>query len=310
MNLLKSTICATVATSIALMTQAGQMGAEYTSDKEQFEGYSIEIINNCGLDVPEISPLAYTIMQGERNTLRGWSHIRKNHESGEFANVKLEDDAYKISKKQYLNDESCNNVKTHSAVLLKKHSDWDHQHANGFEPKFFDNRMKLSNIDKIILDIKLNKKGTSIPTVEELQNAYGEILTKEELMTLDRGKANVAVTIFEATALNQGISSLNADMYIEIDQKKYFDKWIRVTIDAEKMNYYTELSYTATPANPEDYKNLAIKGFRLNPENNTGNVLRNFVTDTWSKDMPELFKEMSYSIKKIEILVKDNAATY
>ena len=167
----------------------------------------------------------------------------------------------------------------------------------------------LSNIDKIVLDIKLHKEGTSIPTIADLQSAYGEILTKEELNTLDQGKANLAVTIFEAMALNQGISSLNADTFIEIDQNKYFDKWIRITIDADKMNYYTELSYNATPADKDDYKDLPIKGFRLNPENNTGNVLRNFVPN-WSKELPELFKEMNISIKKIEILVKDNKVMY
>ena len=310
MNLLKSTLYTTFATTIAISSQAGQMGAEYTSDKQQFEGYSIELINNCGVDVPAISPLAYTIMQDDKNTLRGWSHIFKENESGEFADVKLENEEYKISKTQYKADESCNNVKTQSAVLLKKHSDWDHQHAKGFEPKFFDKRLMLSNIDKVVMDIKISEEGTSIPTIAELQKAYGDILTQEQLMTLDQGKVNLAVTIFEAMALNQGISSLNADTFIEIDQTKYFDKWIRITIDVDKMNYFTELSYTATPADAADYKDLAIKGFRLNPENNSGNVVRNFITDTWSKDIPELFKEMNVSIKKIEILVKDNDVTY
>jgi len=317
MNLLKSTLTTTVATifatftaSIALTAQAGQMGAQYTSDKQQFEGYSIELINNCGVDVPNISPLAYTIMQDDINSLRGWSHIRKNNGSEEFTAAKLEDEDYKITKDHYLIDKSCNDVKTQSAVLLKKHSDWDHQHANGFEPKFFDKRLMLSNIDKIVLDIKLHKEGTSIPTVEDLRKAYGEILTKEQLMTLDQGKANIAVTIFEAMALNQSISSLNADSFIEIDQEKYFDKWIRITINVDKMNYYTEISYNATPADRDDYKSLAIKGLRLNPENNTGDVLRNFITDSWSKELPELFKELNISIKKIEIIVKDNKVMY
>ncbi|MCJ8313749.1 MAG: hypothetical protein HRU38_16695 [Saccharospirillaceae bacterium] len=313
MNLLKSTfttIAATCAVCMTLSAQAGQMGAQYTSDKQQFEGYSIELINNCGVDVPNISKLAYTIMQDEKNSLRGWSHIRKNNGSGEFSAVKLEDDDYKISKDHYQVDESCNNVKTQGAVLLKKHSDWDHQHANGFEPKFFDNRLMLSNIDKIVLDIKLHKEGTSIPTLKDLKNAYGDILTKEQLNTLDQGKANIAVTIFEAMALNQGTSSLNADKFIVIDQDQYFDQWIRITIDADKMNYYTEISYHATPANKDDYKDLAIKGLRLNPENHTGDVLRNFITDSWTKELPELFKELNISIKKIEIIVKDNSVTY
>ena len=116
MNFLKSTLCATLATSIALSSQAGQMGTEYTSDKAQFEGYSIELINNCGFDVPAISPNAYTIMQDDKNSLRGWSHIRKDNGSGEFTAAKLEDDDYKISKDNHLVDESCNQVKTHSAV--------------------------------------------------------------------------------------------------------------------------------------------------------------------------------------------------
>ncbi|BCE02284.1 hypothetical protein [Marinicellulosiphila megalodicopiae] len=310
MNFLKSTLCATLTASIALSAQADQMGAEYTSDKTQFEGYSIELINNCGVDVPNISANAYTIMQGETNTLRGWSHIRKASDSGEFANVKLEDSDYEISKKQYLENDSCNDVKTHNAVLLKKHSDWDHQHANGFEPKFFDKRLALGNIDKIILDIKINKVGSSIPTVKELTDAYSEYLSKEQIATLDKGKVNLSVAIFEATALNQSMASLNGETFVEIDQDKYFDKWIRVTIDAAKMNYYTELSYTPTDADPADYSDLAIKGLRLNPENNTGDVLRNFITDAWTKQHPELFKEISISIKKIEILVKDNAVTY
>ena len=249
-------------------------------------------------------------MQGESNTLRGWSHVRKDKENGEYKTLKLEDQDYKISKEHYKIDDSCNGEKTHKGVLVFKYSDWDRQHSNGFEPKFFDSRLALGNIEKIILDIKINSADTDLPTLDLLHERYDQYITKEQFADFDNAKVNLGISIWEASALNQGIPSLNADLFVEIDQEKYFDKWIRFTIPAQSMNYFTEMSYTPTAANKGDYKDLAIKGLRINPENLKGNQVRNYLLDEWSAEIPETFKEISLNIKSVQIIVKDNDVTY
>ena len=295
--------------SLSLMLNAENI-AEHTSNKQTFKGYDIELIEQCGVQSPAPSEYAYVVMHDEVNTLRGWSHVKKNKENGEYASLQLSDKDYEISKAQYQPDASCNGVKTQKGVLVFKYSDWDRQHSNGFEPKFFDKRLALGNIDKIILELKINSADTTLPTIEQLHARYDQYLTKEQFANFDNAKVNLGISIWEASALNQSIPSLNADMFVEIDQERYFDQWIRITIPVSTMNYFTELSYIPTPAYKDDYKELAIKGLRLNPENLQGNQVRNYLQDQWSADIPETFKEISLNIKSIQLIVKDNSVGY
>ena len=295
--------------SLSLSVIAGDE-TEFVSTKQSFKGYDIELLENCGVQTPEPSKLAYVVMHDQINTLRGWSHVKKDKENGEYSSLKLEDVDYAISKQHYQQDESCNGVKTQKGVLVFKYSDWDRQHSNGFEPKFFDKRLALGNIEKIVLELKINSADTTIPTLEQLHATYDKYLTEEQFADFDNAKVNLGISIWEASALNQSIPSLNADMFVEIDQQTYFDKWLRITIPVESMNYFTELSYIPTPANKDDYKELAIKGLRINPENLKGNQVRNYLLDDWSYDIPETFKEISLNIKSIQLIVKDNDVNY
>jgi len=283
--------------------------AEQQGKPVQFNGYSIAMLNNCGANGDNASILknAYSVFNRDKNnnkkSLTGWNHI-KNDKDVEFKGIKLSAEQYQISPERFNVDKSCNGVKTQKAILVKKYSTWQHQHANGIETYLSDPHLLLANIKKIVLDLKINQNHSSIPSNTLLHKAYGKYLSKSQFATFDNSKVNLGITLFETGASNQATSSLNVDKFIEIDQQKYFDQWIRISIPVTEMNYYRELNYAATPVEYNQTKKALITGFRLNPETLNGKVLRNYLGDNWTEEHPKLFKEISISIKDIYIILK------
>lgn len=264
---------------------------------------SIRVLNDCNeeLDLRTV----YTVLNGERNTLDGWNHVQKAKPDHEYSSLRLDDTAYDIRKARHKADQSCDGALVQDAILVLKLSDWTRQHSNGIETILDSNTVLFGDVSHVMLDIRVNTKGTYILNEQQLRKRYGKYLSDEQFAQFDQGKVNLGITLFEDGSLDQSSESFNLEYFLEIDQDIYADQWLRVLMPLTAFNAYTEKEYQATAQDFNDYNKVSIKGFRINPENSHGKQLRNLLGDAWSEDIPETFKEASISLRRIEFLSID-----
>lgn len=100
-----------------------------------------------------------------------------------------------------------------------------------------------------------------------------------------------------------GDTNLNASIIVQLDQTVLSDKWVRITIPMDKLSYYQEINYKKTTKTQADLTNVEIKRMLIVGETKSGAVLRKNIT-SWNANIPETFKEMDVSFKKIEFQLK------
>ena len=242
----------------------------------------------------------YTVLNEKRNTLKGWNHIDVDND--EFKTLQLSNKSYQISSEQFVPDTECSNSKVQNAVLVAKLSDWTRQHANGFETVIDVDNITFSNISHVMIDLRINQDKTNIANVDLLYERYGKYLEKEKFNILDKGKANLGITLFEDGALDQSTASLNAQYFLEIDQQEYFDQWLRFLVPINEFDVYQEKEYTKIHDTIVNNPETLIHGFRLVAETSQGKQLRNLLGDNWNESLTETFKEVSISLRRIEFL--------
>lgn len=131
---------------------------------------------------------------------------------------------------------------------------------------------------------------------------------------LDQEKAVFAVALQN---VGTGADNVQTERYIEIDPAQYADQWIRITIPFESMDFFTGEVWQkeATDATHLDQlvNRLHMVGEILGTgevEQQYGDVLRNYIGSPGNDavydalEIPETFKEMSITLKKVEIVWK------
>jgi len=285
----------TAALSMTSMAAFSAMQTEMFSNKVMQDGYSIEMIDHCGVK-PSKSSQDFILFDDTLNRLSGWSHAKN------VQGLSLNADEY---TSEVVPASTCNQVPVYQNVLVKKYANWDTQHVNGIEPQFAQDKVKLSQIDSIVLEFKVSSNKSTIPSKMDVSKLYSSFLDSGQLSELDDNKINFGITIFEAGFNDQSTASLNANVFLELDQSNYFDKWVKVVIPASSLNYFTEQNWGATEIDPADFGDTTILGLRINPETQTGKVVRHNTNDTWeSNTPPEAFKEMNVAFKKVALVLK------
>lgn len=276
-------------------------GAENQIVTEYHTTHTIYNLENCGKNISQPNNTASVFGDYDTATqnqilpnMTGWTHTT-NGKTTEWKNIKLNLADYNNPTNGKANSD-CNNVDTLNMVLVKKVADWDHQHANGFESHLITKNISFGQVDYIIVDLKINSARTSIPTQKQLVDTYSSYTAESNITGVDGNKVNIGFTLYDGT-------NLGAADIIELDQALYADKWIRVAIKLNSIQYYSETNYVRTFKKQEDFTNTIIKGLLVVGETKTGNVLRGNISN-WSESVPESFKEMDVSIKKIEFVLK------
>lgn len=276
-------------------------GAENQIVTEYHTTHTIYNLENCGKNISLPSNTASVFGDYDTATqnqtlpnITGWTHTT-NGKTTEWKNIKLNLTDYNNPTNGKANSD-CNNVDTLNIVLVKKVADWDHQHANGFESHLMTKNINFGQVDSIIVDLKINSARTSIPTQKQLIDTYSSYTAESNITGVDSNKVNIGFTLYDGT-------NLGAADIIELDQALYADKWIRVAIKLSSIKFYSETNYVRTTKKPEDFTNTIIKGLLVVGETKNGNVLRGNISN-WSENIPESFKEMDISFKKIEFVLK------
>lgn len=281
-------------------------GSEMTQAATNVNGYAIAKIDNCGVNVSAANKTFAIFADydgGIQNqslsslSFSGWNHAT-NGVSAEWVNLKNSGSTYNFSTNAKTND-SCSNVDTINMVLLKKIADWDHQHANGFERNILSYGYKFGDIDKLVFDVKVNSAKTSIPSVDSMKATYASYVNGSEVDAIEDGKVNVGITLHDG-------NNLNAAIIFQLDQTSLSDQWVRVTIPMSQLQFYQEINYVRTTKTQADLSNVVIKRMLVVAETKTGAVLRGPINNAgkWSSSVPETFKEMDLSFKKIEFQLK------
>lgn len=278
-------------------------GTESTQTATNYASYSVAAIDNCGVGISAANK-TFAIFadydSGVQNqslsslNFSGWNHAT-NGSTTEWANLKLADSNYNFSANAKVNS-SCNSVDTLDMLLVKKIADWDRQHSNGFERSILAYGYKFGDIENLVFDVKINSTKTSIPSVASIKTTYASYVNATTVDALDDGKVNIGITLGDSTNLNGAI-------IVQLDQTALSDQWVRVTIPMDKLSFYQEINYNRTPKTLADLSNVVIKRLLVVGETKSGAVLRGNI-NPWSTSIPETFKEMDLSFKKIELQLK------
>ncbi|REH01083.1 hypothetical protein [Flavobacterium aquicola] len=289
--------------SLPLSVINTEADSEHIQQFTNYEGYSTAIIVDCGQGiVPEgkIFSLLGDYDGGvkDRNlsdlNFSGWNHTI-NGSATEWTNLKLEGSNYSFNSNAKANN-SCNNVSTLDIILLKKIADWNHQHSNGFECNILSKGYKFGDIKSLVFDLKINTAKTRIPTVENIKKMYVNYVNDSIVDALDEGKVNIGITLGDNT-------NFNGSIIFQLDQAVLGDKWVRVTIPMDKLLFYQEINYKKTVKKQADLNNIVVNRMLIVGETKSGAVLRRNISP-WNDSIPEIFKEMDVSFKKIELQLK------
>jgi len=267
-----------------------------------YKTYSVAQINNCGQSIVagskvfSLFPTKDEVKNQSLSNLNfsGWNHTT-NGNAAEWSNLKLNGSNYNFND-NVKEDNSCNDAQTFDIILLKKIANWDHQHSNGFECNILGKGYKFGDIENIVLDLKINSAKTQIPSLKSIKATYANYVNDAVVDAMDEGKVNIGITLGDNT-------NLNASIIIQLDQENLGDKWVRVTIPMNKLTFYQEINYKQTPKTQEDLRNVVINRMLIAGETKSGATLRRNI-DPWNSNIPETFKEMDLSFKKIELQLK------
>ena len=280
-------------------------GTESTQTATAYANYSVAAIDNCGVGVSAASK-TFAIFadydSGVQNqslsslNFSGWNHsTNENAGRAEWKLLKHAGAIYNFSTTAKVND-TCNGTDTINMVFAKKIADWDFQHMNGFERNILAHGYKFGDIENLVLDIKVNSAYTSIPSVASLKTTYASYVSTATIDTLDEGKVNVDITLHDG-------ANLFGKIIVQLDQETLKDQWVRVTVPMNKVSFYQEINYNRTNKTLADLSNVVIQRMLIVGETKKGAVLRGDI-NPWSSSVPETFKELDLSFKKIEFQLK------
>ena len=270
---------------------------------EDYADYSVATIENCGQNISKNDKIFSLFPDGNGKIhsknlsnlkFSGWNHT-SNGNNMEWKNLKLESNNYNFNNAVKA-DSSCNNVATLNMILVKKIANWNHQHSNGFECNILAQGYKFGDIENLVFDLKINSDKTNIPILESIKKTYCNYTKESFVDVLDDGEVNIGITLGDNT-------NLNASIIFQLDQMTLSDQWIRVTIPVNKLLFYQEINYKRTPKTQVYFNNVVINRILIVGETKSGSVLRGNI-NTWNDNIPETFKEMDLSFKKIEFQLK------
>ncbi len=292
--------------SSAATSSSSNPSVETTQTAANVGGYSVAKIDNCGQGISAASKTFAIFADydgGVQNqslsslSISGWNHSNNDNKNRpEWAKLQISTHAtYDFASNAKVN-ESCNGVDTLNMVLVKKIADWDMQHSNGFERNILSDGYKFGDIENLVFDVKINSAKTTIPTVASLKTTYSSYVNAATVDALEDGKVNIGITLGDSTDLAGAI-------IFQLDQATLSDQWVRVTIPMSKLSFYQEVNYVRAAKTLADFSNVVINRMLVVGETKSGAVLRGNI-NPWSSSVPETFKEMDLSFKKIEFQLK------
>jgi len=254
---------------------------------EKVNGTYIQEIT-CGSEMPGN---AQTLFGPTQNFTGGWSHINNPEKAPDFVGLKQPYGFYDIKSTNLVSDPTCGGESTYQTILVKKFHTWDNTHSNGLETQIEGDA--VGRIQSLVIEMKINSARSVIPSPREIETLYPN-LNSTQLASLDSGLANIDLVF--------STGNWRSNKILTIDPRLYADKWLRITIPMEKMNYYREVNYVRTYTSYRASKGKRYKGLIINAESQNGQTLQRLTGG--KPGQAKLFKEVDIAIHRIAYLMK------
>lgn len=242
------------------------------------------------------------IYDSNTGPIRGWSHIVTHPERFPF--VSLPTERYAVDESSMEADAAEDGGSVFRTVMVRKLSDWNQQHSNGLEPLFEEAPIPVESVEAVRIVLKLNSSDTRIPSSNELERHYGAFLSAEQIAELDASAPCLGLALLEAGYTDQSTETLNAVKYLIFDPVHDMDRWLDIEIPIEAFQFGLEKNYTLRPIDAASVGGREFIAFRINQESTGGIVARNFLNEDWDGSVPELAKELSVSLRLLEVVTK------
>ncbi|MFC0536012.1 hypothetical protein [Pelagicoccus mobilis] len=241
-----------------------------------------------------------TIYDSEEGPVKGWSHIVSDPDA--FPLIASEVEHYAVDERSMERDAELGGAQVFRTTLVRKLSDWGRQHANGLEPLFVESPIRVGDLHSVHVTLKVHSEGSVIPDPAQLREHYGAHLSQDQIDALDEGVACLGFTFVEAGYNDQSSESLNAFYFVSFDPETDLNQWGELEILLEDFTFGFEKNYSLREVERDEVLDREFVGFRINPEGTGGKVARNFLNESWDGSVPELYKETSISLRRIEVL--------
>lgn len=269
-----------------VLANCSGFGGRPTATEETVAGTLLQEIG-CGEAIPART---FTLFSAERNFSSGWNHIANPEKAADFQALSQPYSSYNTNADQLREDDTCNGEKTYRTVLVKKFHTWDNTHANGLQTEI--EEIPLADIASLEIELKVNSAWSVIPSKQQIAETF-PWLTQAQVRLLDRGEANIDLVLSTGTS--------RANKILTIDQRKYANKWLRISIPVEHLNYYDEVNYVRTPGRYQDVKELAYRNLTITAESHNRKTVQSITGGVGTKP---LFKEVDISIRSIHFVLK------
>ncbi len=280
--------------------KAGLSNSKYNDDKNLQEKENFKLLSesselrffeiiNCNLK-SKTSPQNIVLISDSINAVSGtWNHINTINE--EWNGVTKAAVNYAVSKQSTVLSNSNFKGPVFSSILVKKYGDWEHQHANGYVIKPFENNISIGSITKIFLDIYYDSELSSIPDLNQIKSVYGHFLSDAQIENWDNGLFNLDIQI---QTNNKNTLAMNVTLTREMA-----DKWLRIEVPLKNMEAWNK-DKKAIEFN--DINKDTIQEILLIAETKSRLVYRNLDTKNFNLETtPKLFKEIAVRIKQFEL---------
>ncbi|BCE03254.1 PKD domain-containing protein [Marinicellulosiphila megalodicopiae] len=273
------------------------------SSRANFDVYDIQ---NCGKNQVMKSGNRF-VVNGNGVRFGGWSSPNDNStdKSAFIGYLRSADfSVYNMANDYNGFADDCNNVRTLNDILLKKFNMWGNQHPTGIQLWINDNKMRMADIDTVVVDMRINSALTVLPTMQEIKNTYAGILTSAQVEDMDDSEyhANLILNLGRNPGENEGENQALVDLHFT---RNDLDKWMRVRIPIEKFRTYYTLNYQDQSRSLAQLANLTVGVVTFMGETKTRKVAQNYGVNN-IESIPKLFKEMPIEIKSIELSRQEN----
>ncbi|BCE03544.1 PKD domain-containing protein [Marinicellulosiphila megalodicopiae] len=279
--------------------------------------HKLYAINTCGLN-PVIDHDGYLLVDGSMSNINNdWSHVNSN--ATEWDGIAQSTADYVIDK-GYTANANCNGAQSINNILVKKYTDWDSQHGNGFKFPVSNDNASFADLGTITMDIYIDSANSVLPTNTEVRSAYSG-LTSAQLDEFDDGEFYLDIQLNY-----DGVDPIPGDDYatqgdvhgtinLTID-RDYHDQWLRVSVPVSSLIYREEVAnWGVQTVSFNDVKDLVPSDMSFVAETKSRNTYRNYLTGTQQSDnnqfaalnLPKLYKEEAIRIKYLEISKSDGS---
>mgnify|MGYP000011732819 CR=1 FL=1 len=238
--------------------------------------------------------------------IQHWNHPATSSE--QYLGLKHHADAYALKIEKTAEAEQV------QITLIKKVANWHQQHSNGLKIDFSQSQLTFDQIKALSLQLSLNKRASSIPTVEQLKTVYREYIDSGlidvdwlEEMVSQLGVINIK--LFGEHHGDQNIATVLANyqlvLYEAMDSSAKTTQEEAIDIVLSDFDLYRQKNWQEQQVSIDDITSIKVIGMLITAETNNEKTLRSYLQERYVEELPEHFIELAISLADLTLTLAD-----